>query len=36
MMLDITRIRSLGWRPRYSSEEAVRRTVRALLEKGEG
>ena len=36
MMLDIRRILSLGWRPRYSSEEAVRRTVRALLGKGEG
>jgi UDP-glucose 4-epimerase len=35
MMLDIRRILSLGWRPRYSSEEAVRRTVRALLGKEE-
>ncbi len=31
MFLDITRIRSLGWKPRYSSEEAVRKAVRALL-----
>jgi UDP-glucose 4-epimerase len=35
MMLDIRRIFSLGWRPRYSSEEAVRRTVRVLLGKEE-
>jgi len=35
MMLDIRKILSLGWRPRYSSEEAVRRTVRALLGKEE-
>jgi len=33
MMLDITRICLLGWRPRYSSEEAVRKTVRILLGK---
>ncbi|TDA32781.1 MAG: UDP-glucose 4-epimerase, partial [Hadesarchaea archaeon] len=31
MLLDIAKICSLGWRPRYSSEEAVRRTVRVLL-----
>ncbi|MEM0358665.1 MAG: NAD-dependent epimerase/dehydratase family protein [Candidatus Hadarchaeales archaeon] len=31
MLLDITKICSLGWRPRYSSEEAVKRTVRVLL-----
>lgn len=31
MMLDCTRITSLGWRPRYNSEEAVRQAVRALI-----
>lgn len=33
MLLDISRLKSLGWRPRLSSAEAVRRTVRDLLGK---
>ncbi len=32
MLLDISRIESTGWRPRYSSREAVRLTARAVLE----
>ena len=31
MMLDIGRIKALGWSPRYGSAEAVRETVRSLL-----
>ena len=30
MKLDCTRIRSLGWRPQYNSEQAVRDAVRSL------
>ncbi len=30
--LAIDKIRSLGWNPRYSSEDAVRRTIRQILE----
>jgi UDP-glucose 4-epimerase len=32
MLLDIDRIRSLGWKPRQGSEGAIRTAVRALLE----
>ncbi|MHC1579754.1 MAG: NAD-dependent epimerase/dehydratase family protein [Candidatus Alkanophagales archaeon] len=32
MLLDISRLKRLGWRPKYSSEEAVRRATRDLLE----
>ncbi|WP_202319046.1 NAD-dependent epimerase/dehydratase family protein [Archaeoglobus neptunius] len=31
MLLDIGRLKALGWRPKYSSEEAVRMAVRDLL-----
>ncbi len=31
MLLDISKAKSLGWRPRLSSEEAVRFTARALI-----
>jgi len=31
MLLDINRIKALGWSPRYNSADAVRRTVKALL-----
>jgi len=34
MLLSIEKLKSLGWRPRYSSEEAVRRAVRDLLDEG--
>ncbi len=34
MLLSIERLKSLGWRPEYTSEEAVRRTVRDLLDEG--
>lgn len=34
MLLSIERLKKLGWRPRYSSEEAVRKTVRDLLDEG--
>ena len=32
MLLDCTRLKRLGWRPRYSSEEAVRLAVKELLD----
>jgi UDP-glucose 4-epimerase len=32
MLLDITKAKSTGWRPKMNSYEAVRRTVRELLE----
>ena len=31
MLLDNSKLKSLGWRPKYSSAEAIRYTVRALL-----
>ena len=31
MLLDISKIKKLGWKPRYNSEEAVRLTARALI-----
>ena len=31
MLLDISRLKSLGWRPRYNGVEAVRLTVKELL-----
>lgn len=33
MLLDVSKLQSLGWKPSMSSREAVRRTVRALLGK---
>ena len=32
MLLDVNQIKMLGWRCRYNSADAVRRTIRALLE----
>jgi len=32
MLLDVSQIKTLGWRCRYNSADAVRRTIRALLE----
>ena len=32
MHLDVSRLKSLGWRPQYSSAEAVRKTARALVQ----
>lgn len=34
MLLSIEKLKSIGWRPKYSSEEAVRKTVRDLLDEG--
>ncbi|MBE8538727.1 NAD-dependent epimerase/dehydratase family protein [Geoglobus acetivorans] len=34
MLLSIERLKSLGWRPDYGSEEAVRKTVQDLLNEG--
>jgi len=31
MLLDIGRLRSSGWEPKFGSEEAIRRTIRQLL-----
>ena len=31
MPLDVSRLRRLGWMPRYDSEEAVRLATRAML-----
>jgi UDP-glucose 4-epimerase len=31
MLLDTTKLKSLGWRPRFNSKEAVRQTVMSLL-----
>jgi len=31
MLLDTTKLKSLGWRPRYNSVQAVRKTVKELL-----
>jgi len=31
MLLDISKLKKLGWRPRYNSAEAVRRTVREVI-----
>ena len=33
MLLDVSKLRSKGWRPKYSSEEAIRMTVRSALNK---
>jgi UDP-glucose 4-epimerase len=33
MLLDVSRIKALGWSPRYTSADAVRKTVRALLDR---
>jgi len=32
MLLSIEKLKRLGWKPRYNSEEAVRKTVRDLIE----
>ncbi len=34
MLLSIEKLRKMGWMPKYSSEEAVRKTVRDLLDEG--
>jgi UDP-glucose 4-epimerase len=31
MLLDVTKLKSIGWAPRFSSEEAVRSTLRHIL-----
>jgi len=31
MMLDVSKLKALGWKPKYNSEEAVRLTTQALL-----
>jgi UDP-glucose 4-epimerase len=31
MMLDISRLKKLGWRPKHSSEEAVKKTAREIV-----
>ena len=34
MLLDISKLRGTGWRPRWNSREAVRKTIREILGKG--
>ncbi|AHC51120.1 NAD-dependent dehydratase [Sulfolobus acidocaldarius SUSAZ] len=34
MLLDITKLKKLGWKPKYSSKEAVRLAVRDYIENG--
>ena len=34
MLLDTSRIRSRGWRPRYDSEKSIKLTVREILSRG--
>ncbi len=34
MLLSIEKLKSLGWKPKYTSEKAVRQTVRDLLDEG--
>jgi len=34
MQLDMSRLKTLGWRPKFSSAEAVRKTVRVLIQSG--
>ena len=31
MLLDVSRLKNTGWRPRLSSKEAVKRTARELV-----
>lgn len=31
MMLDISKLKNLGWQPRYNSEEAVRKTIQEIV-----
>jgi UDP-glucose 4-epimerase len=31
MLLDISKLKALGWRPKLNSEQAVRKTVREIL-----
>ncbi|MCD6223206.1 MAG: NAD-dependent epimerase/dehydratase family protein [Thermoplasmata archaeon] len=33
MKLDITKLKNMGWKPRYNSEEAVRMTAKWMIEK---
>lgn len=35
MLLSVEKLKSLGWRPRFNSEEAVRKAVRDLLDSSE-
>jgi UDP-glucose 4-epimerase len=32
MLLDISKLKSKGWKPKYNSEEAVRLTVKSILQ----
>jgi len=31
MLLDSSKLRALGWKPKYNSEQAVRETTKVLL-----
>jgi len=33
MLLDISKLKNTGWRPRWNSKEAVRKTVKQILAK---
>mgnify|MGYP003876797707 CR=1 FL=1 len=34
MLLDVSKIKGLGWKPRYNSAEAVRLTAKEMLHGG--
>lgn len=33
MLLDITKLKSLGWKPKLNSKQAIRKTAREILQK---
>jgi UDP-glucose 4-epimerase len=33
MLLDISKLKSLGWKPKLNSEQAVRKTVQEIVAK---
>jgi nucleoside-diphosphate-sugar epimerase len=35
MLLDVSRLKALGWKPMYKSEEAVRQTTKRVLAKSD-
>jgi hypothetical protein len=31
MLLDVTKLKAKGWKPKYNSREAVRQTVKSIV-----